>query len=230
MSLRLLALLALAPTLGAADAKPASPPATLLAQPVAPLVVDALTAGSEMGRWLSTKGKWERRPDGLRGEEVEADKHNAVNRLGQPLGDFVFACEFRFDGAKGFSFSVNDPKEHLTRVLLTPTSFTARKDDRDKKGPDVAITYLTEAVKLDPGTWHSLVVEMVGDTFVATLDGKVTAVGTHELFRGPKVSPGFTVDGAAATFRNVAVWSARPEPKPDWKARRDALAGATSAK
>ena len=215
MSLRLLALLALAPTLGAADAKPASPPATLLAQPVAPLVVDALTAGSEMGRWLSTKGKWERRPDGLRGEEVEADKHNAVNRLGQPLGDFVFACEFRFDGAKGFSFSVNDPKEHLTRVLLTPTSFTARKDDRDKKGPDVAVNYRTETVKLDPGTWHSLVVEMVGDTFVATLDGKVTAVGTHELFRGPKVSPGFTVDGAAATFRNVAVWSASPEPKPD---------------
>jgi hypothetical protein len=230
MSLRLLALLALAPTLGAADAKPASPPATLLAQPVAPLVVDALTAGSEMGRWLSTKGKWERRPDGLRGEEVEADKHNAVNRLGQPLGDFVFACEFRFDGAKGFSFSVNDPKEHLTRVLLTPTSFTARKDDRDKKGPDVAITYLTEAVKLDPGTWHSLVVEMVGDTFVATLDGKVTAVGTHELFRGAKVSPGFTVDGAAATFRNVALWSARPEPKTDWKARRETLAKPAPAK
>jgi hypothetical protein len=230
MSLRLLALLALAPTLGAADAKPASPPATLLAQPVAPLVVDALTAGSEMGRWLSTKGKWERRPDGLRGEEVEADKHNAVNRLVQPLGDFVFACEFRFDGAKGFSFSVNDPKEHLTRVLLTPTSFTARKDDRDKKGPDVAVNYRTETVKLDPGTWHSLVVEMVGDTFVATLDGKVTAVGTHELFRGPKVSPGFTVDGAAATFRNVAVWSARPEPKPDWKARRDTLAKPAPAK
>jgi hypothetical protein len=230
MSLRLLALLALAPTLGAADAKPASPPATLLAQPVAPLVVDALTAGSEMGRWLSTKGKWERRPDGLRGEEVEADKHNAVNRLGQPLGDFVFACEFRFDGAKGFSFSVNDPKEHLTRVLLTPTSFTARKDDRDKKGPDVAITYLTETVKLDPGIWHSLVVEMVGDTFVATLDGKVTAVGTHELFRGPKVSPGFTVDGTAATFRNVALWSARPEPKADWKARRETLAKPAPAK
>jgi hypothetical protein len=230
MSLRLLALLALAPTLGAADAKPASPPATLLAQPVAPLVVDALTAGSEMGRWLSTKGKWERRPDGLRGEEVEADKHNAVNRLVQPLGDFVFACEFRFDGAKGFSFSVNDPKEHLTRVLLTPTSFTARKDDRDKKGPDVAVIYRTETVKLDPGTWHSLVVEMVGDTFVATLDGKVTAVGTHELFRGAKVSPGFTVDGAAATFRNVALWSARPEPKTDWKARRETLAKPAPAK
>jgi len=230
MSLRLLALLAFVSPLGAADAKPASPPATLLAQPVAPLVVDALTAGSEMGRWLSTKGKWERRPDGLRGEEVEADKHNAVNRLGQPLGDFVFACEFRFDGAKGFSFSVNDPKEHLTRVLLTPTSFTARKDDRDKKGPDVAVIYRTETVKLDPGTWHSLVVEMVGDTFVATLDGKVTAVGTHELFRGPKVSPGFTVDGTAATFRNVALWSARPEPKADWKARRETLAKPAPAK
>ena len=132
-----LALLALAPTLGAADAKPASPPATLLAQPVAPLVVDALTAGSEMGRWLSTKGKWERRPDGLRGEEVEADKHNAVNRLGQPLGDFVFACEFRFDGAKGFSFSVNDPKEHLTRVLDAVCSLRGKPQViRTDNGPE----------------------------------------------------------------------------------------------
>jgi hypothetical protein len=229
--MRNLLLLALAAPLLAADPKPApTPPATLLAQPLAPLVVDSLTAGGEMGRWLSSKGKWERRPDGLRAEEVEADKHNAVNRLIQPLGDFAFACEFRFDGAKGINFSVNDPKEHLTRVLITPTSFTARKDDRDKKGPDVAITYLTETVKLDPGTWHSLVVEMVGDTFVATLDGKVTAVGTHELFRGPKVSPGFTVDGAAATFRNVALWSARPEPKADWKARRETLAKPAPAK
>jgi len=148
----------------------------------------------------------------------------------QPLGDFAFACEFRFDGAKGISFSVNDPKEHLARVLLTPTSFIARKDDRDKKGPDVAINFLTETVKFDPGTWHTLVVEMVGDTFVATVDGKVTAVGAHELFRAPKVSPGFTVDGAAATFRNVALWSARPEPKADWKARRETLVKPAPAK
>jgi len=225
-------LLLLAAPLVAADLKPAAPtpPATLMAQPLAPLVVDALTAGSEMGRWLSSKGKWERRADGLRAEEVEADKHNAVNRLVQPLGDFVFACEFRFDGAKGINFSVNDPKEHLARVLMTPTSFTARKDDRDKKGPDVAIDFLKETVKLDPGSWHTLVVEMVGDTFVATLDGKTTAVGAHELFRSPKVSPGFTVDGAAATFRNVAVWSARPEPKADWKTRRETLAKPAPAK
>jgi hypothetical protein len=194
-------------------------------------VVDPLTAGAEMGRWLSSKGKWERRPDGLRAEEVEADKHNAVNRLVQPLGDFAFACEFRFDGAKGISFSVNDPKEHLTRVLLTPTSFTARKDDRDKKGPDVAITYLTETVKLDPGTWHSLVVEMVGDTFVATLDGKVTAVGTHELFRGPSGQPGLHRGRRRRHLpQRRRAWSARPEPKADWKARRETLAKPAPAK
>lgn len=229
--MRSLRLLALALPLVAADPKPApTPPATLLAQPLAPLAVDALTAGSEMARWLSSKGRWERRADGLRGEEVEADKHNAVNRLVQPLGDFAFACEFRFDGARGVNFSVNDPKEHLARVLITPTTFVARKDDRDKKGPDVAIDFLSATVKLDPGTWHTLVVEMVGDTFVATLDGKLTAVGSHELFRSAKVSPGFTVDGAAATFRNVALWSARPEPKPDWKTRRETLAQPAPAK
>jgi hypothetical protein len=48
------------------------------------------------------------------------------------------------------------------------------------------------------------------------------------LFRS--VSPGFTVDGTAATFRNVALWSARPEPKADWKARRETLAKPAPAK
>lgn len=230
--MRSLLLLAVVAPLVAADPKPAgpTPPATTLAQPLAPLVVDALTAGAEMGRWNAPKGKWERRPEGLRGEEVEKDKHNAVNRLVQPLGDFVFACEFRFDGARGVNFSVNDAKDHLARVLLTPTAMTLRKDAREKKGNEPAVLLGTAPVQLDAGAWHTLVVEMVGDTIVATLDGRTSLQGANAAFRSPKVSPGFTVDGAAATFRNVAVWSARPEPKAEGKARPATPAPSAPAK
>jgi hypothetical protein len=229
--MRNLLLLALATPLLAADPAPApKPPATLLAQPLAPLVVDALTAGSDLARWNAPKGKWERRPEGLRGEEVEKDKHNAVNRLVQPLGDFVFACEFRFDGARGVNFSVNDAKDHLARVLLTPTALTLRKDAREKKGNEPAVLLGTAPVKLEAGAWHTLVVEMVGDTVVATVDGQTSLQGANPAFRAAKVSPGFTVDGAAATFRNVALWSARPEPKPDAKARREPAAKPEPAK
>lgn len=229
--MRSLRLLALALPLVAADPKPApTPPATVLAQPLAPLVVDALTAGSEMARWNAPKGRWERRPEGLRAEEVEKDRHNAVNRLVQPLGDFAFACEFRFDGARGINFSVNDAKDHLARVLLTPTEMTLRKDAREKKGNEPAVLLGTVPVKLEAGAWHTLVVEMVGEAIVATLDGQTTLQGANPAFRAPKVSPGFTVDGAAATFRNVALWSARPEPKPDGKPRREEPAKTAPAK
>jgi hypothetical protein len=229
--MRSLRLLALALPLVAADPKPApTPPATVLAQPLAPLVVDALTAGSEMARWNAPKGRWERRPEGLRAEEVEKDRHNAVNRLVQPLGDFAFACEFRFDGARGINFSVNDAKDHLARVLLTPTEMTLRKDAREKKGNEPAVLLGTVPVKLEAGAWHTLVVEMVGEAIVATLDGQTTLQGANPAFRAPKVSPGFTVDGAAATFRNVALWSARPEPKRDVKPRREEPAKTAPAK
>jgi hypothetical protein len=82
----------------------------------------------------------------------------------------------------------------------------------------------------EAGAWHTLVVEMVGDTVVATVDGQTSLQGANPAFRAAKVSPGFTVDGAAATFRNVALWSARPEPKPDAKARREPAAKPEPAK
>ncbi len=219
MPLRLLALLALVVPLCAAE-----PPATLLAQPEKALVVDALTKDAEAAAWKVAKGKWERTAEGVRVEELPEDKHGAVSRLNQKLDGLVIAFEFRLDGAKSVSLSINAEKDHMARVAVTPTTLRIQRDDNDHEGPDKAVAFLTAAHAFEAGTWHKVVLEMVGDTLVATVDGKISGFGRSELFRTPKVNPGFTCSGQSATFRNFSLWSAKAEPKASWKETAEKVA------
>jgi hypothetical protein len=54
---------------------------------------------------------------------------------------------------------------------------------------------------------------MVGDTMVATIDGKISALGRDDLFKAEKANPGFTCAGQSATFRHLVIRSAKAEPK-----------------
>jgi hypothetical protein len=224
MSLRLLALLAFVSPLCAADA-----PATLLAQPDKEIFSDKLTKESPAAQWKIAKGKWERTADGVRVEELPADKHGAAGRVTTKLQDFVAAFEFRLDGAKSVSLSINDAKEHVARVLITPTALRVQKDDHDHDGPDKSVIFLNQAQAFEAGTWHSVVLEMVGDTMVATIDGKISGFGRDELFKAEKANPGFTCGGQSATFRNFVIWSAKAEPKATWKEASAKVAEAMAA-
>ena len=224
MSLRLLALLALVSPLAAAEA-----PSTLLAQPDKELVADALTKEATAAQWKIAKGKWERNADGIRVEELPEDKHGAAGRVNTKLQDFVAAFEFRLDGAKSVSLSINDAKEHVARVLITPTSLRIQKDDHDHDGPDKSVIFLNQAQAFEAGSWHRVVLEMVGDTMVATIDGKISGFGRDELFKAEKANPGFTCGGQSATFRNLVIWSAKAEPKASWKDASAQIAEAMAA-
>lgn len=224
MSLRLLAFLAFVAPLCAADA-----PATLLAQPDKEILNDALTKEAKAADWKVAKGKWERTADGIRVEELPADNHGAAGRVPMKLQDFVAAFEFRLDGAKVVSLSINDAKEHVARVMITPTAFRVQKDDHDHDGPDKGVVFLNQAQAFEAGTWHSVVLEMVGDTMVATIDGKHSGFGSHELFKAEKANPGLTCGGQSATFRNFVIWSAKAEPKAGWKEASAKIAEAMKA-
>ena len=224
MSLRLLAFLALVSPLCAADA-----PVTLLAQPDKELVSDALTKDAKTAEWKIAKGKWERTAEGVRVEELPDDKHGAAGRVTTKLQDFVAAFEFRLDGAKSISLSINDAKEHVARVMITPTSLRVQKDDHDHDGPEKSIIFLNQAQAFEAGSWHSVVLEMVGDTMVATIDGKISGFGSDDLFKAEKANPGFTCAGQSATFRNFVIWSAKAAPKATWKETSIKIAEAMAA-
>jgi hypothetical protein len=220
--LTLLALLAL--PLHAAEA-----PATLLAQADKELLSDGLTSEAKAADWKVAKGKWVRTAEGIKVEELPADNHGAAGRLNQKLGDFIIAFDFRLDGAKSISLSINDAKEHMARVLITPAAFRIQRDDHDHDGPDKAVVFLNQAEKFAAGSWHHVVLEMVGDTMITTIDGKNSGWGRDELFKTEKANPGLTCAGQSATFRNFSLWSAKAEPKATWKEASGKIAEAMKA-
>ena len=163
--------------------------------------------------WKSAKGKWEAVDGVLRGAEKPEDKHGAVTRLPNKLADFVIEYEVKFEGAKSTSLSINAVKDHMARIMITPQSVTIQKDDSDHAGPDKAVVFARFSAPIQPGTWHSVRMEMVGDTMLGKVDDH-TAWGSNDLFKQDRMSPGFTVGGQSVDFRNLKISEATLNP--DW--------------
>lgn len=161
--------------------------------------------------WRLKPGRWEFTDGGLKGTELKADKHGAVARYKAPFKDVVIQYDVRLDGCRTTTLSINDAKGHVCRVLLTPTGLTAQKDDHDHEGPDKAVKFGTVATPLPAGQWKTVVLELKGEEMVAHIDGRAVA-GADPLLGGEKANFGFTVTGESASFRNLRVWEARPNP------------------
>lgn len=224
MLLRTLPLLALAALPAAArdPLAPAGVPATKMLVPGKSLLADDL-AGPLGKEWKVAKGKWDAGGGAVRVAELPADMHGAVARRDVPLKAAVVAYEFKLDGAKQTTLSVNGPKGHVCRVLVRPTGVTVQKDDQDgKAGDDKAVPLATAATPVAAGEWHTLVVEVRGADLLATLDGKHVAYGTHPAIDAARTSLGLTVAGEAASFRRLRVWEAGAV-RPDWESTRAGL-------
>lgn len=217
-----LALLASAPVSAADPVPSVAPPATKMLVPGRVVLSDDLTAS--FGKdWKVAKGKWDMSSAGVRVAELPADMHGAVARRDVPLKSVVVAYEFKLDGAKLTSLSVNGPKGHVCRVLVRPTGFTLQKDDQDgKKGDDKAAPLNTVTTPIAVGEWHTLVVELRGADMVATLDGKHTTHGSHPAIDKERTNLGLTASGETVTFRRLRVWEAEAV-RSDWEATRAGL-------
>jgi hypothetical protein len=168
---------------------------------------------SELGvQWKSAKGAWEIAGGALRGAEKPEDKHGAVTRLPDKLADFVLEYEFKFEGAKATSLSLNAAKGHLARILITPKSVAIQKDDMDHEGPDKAVVFARFSVDFQPGVWHKVRMEMVGDTLLGKVD-EFVAWGANEQFKQERTAPGLTVGGQSVEFRNLRISEASLNPE-----------------
>lgn len=171
-------------------------------------------------QWKSPKGAWQIADGVLKGSEKPEDKHGAVTRLPDKLADFVLEYEFKFEGAKATSLSINCPKGHLSRIAMTPQSVVIQKDDMDHDGPDKAVVFARFATALKPGVWHKVRMEMVGDTLLGKVDDCV-AWGTDPALKQERTAPGLTVGGQSVEFRNLKLSEASPNP--DWSEVRSTL-------
>lgn len=181
----------------------------LLAIPGKAIYENSLSDGAG-APWKAAKGKWEAVDGVLRGSELEADMHGAVTRLPNKLQDFVIEYEFKLNGARTTSLSINAVKDHMARINITPKSVTIQRDDNDHEGPDKAVVFARFPTDLGDG-WHKVRMEMVGDTMLGKVDDLV-AWGASDLFKTEKASPGFTVGGQSVDFRNFSLREATLNP------------------
>jgi len=173
--------------------------------------------------WRLRPGQWDFVGEAMKGTELAADKHGAVARIPFSFKDAVIQYDVRLDGCKQTTFSVNDAKDHVCRVLINPKGFTAQKDDNDHAGPDKALKFGTVDMAIQPGTWHTVLIEIMGEEMVTTIDGK-TVAGSHALIGTDKANFGFTVTGDGASVRNLRVWEALPNAQ--WAKNKKQLSAA----
>jgi hypothetical protein len=170
--------------------------------------------------WRAAKGKWELVDGVLRGSEKTEDNHGAVTRLPNKLPDFVLEYEFKFEGAKSTTLSINAVKNHMARISITPRSVAMQRDDNDHEGPDKAVVFARVPAEIPPGTWHKVRMEMVGDTMLGKVDD-IVAWGSSDLFKQERAAPGFTVAGESVDFRNVKISEATLNP--EWESVKATL-------
>jgi hypothetical protein len=209
----------------AADAS--NEPKTLLAERGTLLFSDDLNAAPSK-EWRIAKGKWEAVDGAVQGEELPEDKHAGVMRHQLKFQNAIFQYSFKLDGAKQTTLSINDEKEHVCRVLIRPNGFTVQKDDHDHDGPDKAVVFKTIASPIKEGEWHTVVVEILGQEMLASIDGDKVGFGAHELIGTQKANFGLTINGQKASFKNLRVWEALPNKS--WAQTKVKLASTEPAK
>src|SRR5438128_2407588 len=98
----------------------------------------------------------------------------------------------------------------MGRIIAVSVSSTALKLSRSLAGGDKMEVLDTVALKLEPGTWHTLLLEMQGKEVVASIDGKEVAFGAGERIDVDKTSVQLRVGGESVAFKNLRVWEATP--------------------
>ena len=202
-------------------------PKTLLAERGKLLVSDDLSA-APAAPWRVAKGKWELVDGAWHGEELPADNHPGVVRRPLNFKDAIIQYSFKLEGGKQATLSINTEKEHLCRVLIRPDAFIVQKDDMDHEGPDKAVVFQTIKTPIKPGEWHTVVVEILGNEMLASLDGDKIGFGSHEVISREKANFGFTIGGGGVALKSLRVWEATPNKS--WAETKAKLASAAPAK
>ncbi len=161
-------------------------------------------------------------------------KHGCVMRKPMKFADLDVEFDFRFNGGKSFNFVVDDQKEksvhagHICRVSVFKNSIMVGDDKLGAMNRDVRAqrldpnlpkakqkaleellkrTRASGKIKLESKQWHTLRVQIEGETMRAFLDGKLATELTSAGFAHPtKTQFGMTVNGSTIDFDNLKVY------------------------
>ena len=174
-------------------------------------------------------GHWDVVDGTFKGAENAEHKHPATASWGFDFKDAVIQCEVRLndvapEGRKNryFNLRTTDTKDYVCSIILSESGMKIQKDDNDHAGPDVAVPLGQLKTPLKLGEWQTIVMEVLGDEMVGTLNGK-SLTGRHSLIASDKKSIMF-VSGTECSVRNLRIWEAAANP--DWAKKKEALKSA----
>ncbi len=159
--------------------------------------------------------------------------HQAVVGNDVPTKDSVIEFKFKFAGATAVSAEFDDRKftgshyGHICYLRITPKSATladqkegsmrndiyemkdpARKAERAKLMEGRGATFL---LQLDATQWHTAVLETVGDSMRATIDGKAVAfLKSPGIAHPTKSKVEFGCAGKDGLFDDIKIYNAEP--------------------
>ena len=183
-----------------ADLKPLS------AKPGKVLFEDNFDGGALGKQWAVNKGEWVIKDGAVAGSSKKEENHAGVFFLNLPNHNAIIRFSFQIADEKGFGLSYNSATGHLFRIVLTPEGFTVDKD-RDKKDEKSKNEALAEAKgKIEPGQWHTMMVEVQGGKVTVQTDTGLKAELSNNALDVDKTGFRF-VTATSVLIDDVKVWA-----------------------
>ena len=208
----------------AATKKPADPKVWMSLRG-ALLWEETFAGGAWNKEWNRYKGNYVVEKDQLKVAEVAGDGHLPTMTRNFKESNVVIQFTFKFEGAKWLGVQLDDAaddakKEHVAQLTIQPDSFRIEK--MTGFGPTTKNTVVDQKkMKFEPGVWHTIVWEILGDEMVATIDDKEMVLAKVDGMTLARSRLQLVSSGDWAWYDEIKVWKAEPDPK--WAKKRAAL-------
>ncbi len=222
----------------------AEPPSTTMTVP-GPLLTAENFEVDPLGKsWLHHYSASTVKDGVLIAAQEEGASHGAVLETLVNFKDAIIQFSFKLEGTTRFNVPIDDKqyKEshagHICRLSITPQSIFLGDDKEGvmrndifamRRGTDEEKAAANKLLKgrsttvptpIQPGTWYTVTMEILGDEMLVSLDGKPLGyLQSPGIAHDTKTDFGFTVNGQFTHFDNVSVWAASAAP--DWADKRD---------
>ncbi|HZE98474.1 MAG TPA: hypothetical protein VE981_15685 [Planctomycetota bacterium] len=191
-----------------------------------PLLWEETFAGGAWNKeWNKYKGNYVVEKDQLKVAEQAGDGHLPTMTRNFKESNVVIQFAFKFEGAKWLGVQLDDAtndakKEHVAQLTIQPDSFRIEKMT-GFAGTTKNTVVDQKKMKFEPGSWHTIVWEIVGDEMVATVDDKDVIMAKVDGMTLVRSRLQLVSSGDWAWYDEIRVWKGEVDPK--WPKKRDAL-------
>tara|TARA_R110002096_G_scaffold377231_3_gene571096 strand:- start:338 stop:1201 length:864 start_codon:yes stop_codon:yes gene_type:complete len=171
----------------------------------------ATRKGDVLG-WTAGIGEWRVEDGALIGDEVAEDSHASSLTYRFEATHLIIQAQVQLGSAEQIAFACRDnvsPGLHLGRLYITPDKLWIQHMT-GISSTTTAEKLITLDVELDPEAWYDVTIEIVGDTYRATV-GEEELEASHPRFADGKGIVALTNNGQGAKFRQVSLWHAEPK-------------------